>query len=148
MANSGIDGEKRSFSVVISHRTGPLDVTEPTDLVIHLGSIEKISSLHHPVAKERVALCSLESWTYTCLPPKSFNVRDAFRYLGEHLKVLRIDPAQVEKVLTGKSLPQCLKQRLKVLEFAAAPRICVLYLLHMMANHVANRPISSLLAPP
>ena len=99
MANSGIDGEKGSFGVVVSHRTGPLDVSEPTDLVVHLVSIEKTPHLTYPVAQDRVALCSLDSWTYTCLPPNSFNVYDGFRHLGKNLKVLRIDSAQVENGL-------------------------------------------------
>ena len=114
MAKSGVDGEEGSFGVVVAHCTGPLDITGPTDLVVHLVSIEKIASLHHPVAKDRVALCSLDNWTYTCLPPNSFNVFDGFRQLGENLKVLRIDPGRVKEALgPGNLLPFRLKDRLE-----------------------------------
>ncbi|GAP85318.1 hypothetical protein SAMD00023353_1002030 [Rosellinia necatrix] len=113
MANSGIDGEEGVFSVVIAQRAGPLDVTEPTDLVAHLVSIEHVSDMSYPVTKDRIALCSLESWSYTSLPPNSFNVYDAFRHLGSTHDVLRITPEQIERSLApGQSLPDRLRRRL------------------------------------
>ncbi|THC90020.1 hypothetical protein EYZ11_010522 [Aspergillus tanneri] len=116
MANSGIDGEEGVFSVVISQRAGPLDITEPTDLVVHLVSIEHVSGMPYPAPKDRVTLCSLESWSYTCLPPDSFNVYDAFRNIGRKIDgkhdVLRIDLTQFGKSLSGKQLPDRLRDRL------------------------------------
>lgn len=113
MANSGIDGEEGVFSVVISQRSGPLDIKEPTDLIIHLVSIENVADMPYPVQKDRVALCSLESWSYTCLPPDSFNVYDAFRHVGSQHDVLRVDPEQIKKSLPlGQQLPSRLERRL------------------------------------
>ncbi|CAH0046896.1 unnamed protein product [Clonostachys solani] len=113
MANSGIDGELGVFSVVISQRVGPLDITEPTDLIVHLVSIENLWSMNYPVQKDRVALCSLESWSYTCLPANSFNIWDAFRHVGKEHDVYRIDPKIVEKTLAPeKKMDERLKTRL------------------------------------
>ena len=113
MANSGIDGEKGSFGVVISHRTGPLNLTAPTDLMVHLVSIENIPSLKYPAKAERIALCSLDSWTYTCLPPNSFNVADGFQNIGSTLDVLRIDEEKLKQGLgPNKSLPKRLSDRM------------------------------------
>ncbi|KAJ3568809.1 hypothetical protein NPX13_g6294 [Xylaria arbuscula] len=112
MANSGIDGEEGVFSVVVSQRAGPL-VTEPTDLVVHLVSIEHIPSLAYSTGDDRVALCSLENWTFTCLPPNSFNVFDALRHVGMTHDVFRISPDQIKKSLgDGQSLPARLERRL------------------------------------
>ena len=91
MAKSGIDGEEGSFGVVVAHCTRPLDIIGPTDLVVLLVSIEKITSLQYPIVTGHVALCSLDSWTCTCLPPHSFNAFDGVRQLGENLKVLGVD---------------------------------------------------------
>ncbi|KAI0409133.1 hypothetical protein F4802DRAFT_615653 [Xylaria palmicola] len=113
MANSGIDGEEGVFSVVISQRAGPLDITEPTDLVVHLVSIEHIPSLAHSTGDDRVALCSLESWSFTSLPPNSFNVFDALRHVGTTHEVFRISPEQIKKSLSdGQVLPARLERRL------------------------------------
>lgn len=113
MANSGIDGEVGVFSVVISQRAGPLDITEPTDLVVHLVNIEHIPELAHSTGDDSVALCSLESWSFTCLPPNSFNVYDALRHVGTTHDVFRISPDQIKKSLKdGQSLPARLQRRL------------------------------------
>ncbi|KAF5025357.1 hypothetical protein F66182_2568 [Fusarium sp. NRRL 66182] len=113
MANSGIDGEEGVFSIVISQRSGPLDIAEPTDLMVHLVSIENVADMSYPAAKDRVALCSLDSWSYTCLPPDSFNVYDAFRHVGSQHDVLRVDPEQIKKSLgPGRQIPDRLHRRL------------------------------------
>jgi hypothetical protein len=84
------DDDDHAYSVVVSHRTGPLDITQPTPVVAHLVNIEGVEAMPWPVAdKSFVAMTSLYSWEYTCLPPGSFNVADAFQDLGDTLGRLR-----------------------------------------------------------
>lgn len=88
MAEAGVEDEGL-FSIVHSHRTGPLTITQPTPVVVHLVSIEGVEALTLPITTDFVALSSLHSWSYTCLPPKSLNVYTAFRSVGNTLGVLR-----------------------------------------------------------
>lgn len=78
-----------SYSVVVCHRTGPLDITKPTTVVAHLVNIEAVEGLAYPVQNDFVAMSSLYSWEYTCLPSGSLNVQDQFSHLGETLGVLK-----------------------------------------------------------
>ena len=114
MANSGIDGEKGSFGIVVAHRAGPLNIIAPTDLIVHLVSIENIPNLDFPTRKERVALCSLDSWSYTCLPPNSFNVSAAMEDLGKTLNLFRPNLKDLERRLSSseRKLPKRLGMRL------------------------------------
>ncbi|KAK6338297.1 hypothetical protein TWF730_002361 [Orbilia blumenaviensis] len=89
MANSGIE-DVGIFSVVVSHRSGPLNITQPSPTVVHLVSIENVETMSYNASLSRVAMVSLYSWTYTCNPPGSFNVFDAFEHLaGPGLGLLR-----------------------------------------------------------
>lgn len=106
MANSGIDDDLGTFSIVISHRTGPLSITQPTPVVVHLVSIENIEKMDFPVMDELVGLCSLDSWSYTCLPPNSLNVPDAMAHLGATLDVLRADKDTISRLLEPTQPPQ------------------------------------------
>ncbi|KAK3307149.1 uncharacterized protein B0T15DRAFT_553568 [Chaetomium strumarium] len=85
------DDDDHAYSVVASHRAGPLDITQPTPVVAHLVNIEAVEAMAWPVPASTpfVAVTSLYSWEYTCLPPHSFNVADAFRDLGDTLGRLR-----------------------------------------------------------
>lgn len=100
MANSGIDDEVGVFSIIVSHRVGPLDITQATPVVVHLVSIEDVEKMTYPVAAgSLVGLCSLHSWSYNCLPPSSLNVPDAFRHLGATLDVLRPEKSLIDRLL-------------------------------------------------
>lgn len=77
------------FSVVISHRVGPLDLTQPTPVVVHLVSIEGVGKMALPITTEYVALSSLHSWTYSCLPAHSMDILHSFQHLGRTLGLLR-----------------------------------------------------------
>lgn len=87
MASSS-DADDHAFSVVVCPRTGPLTVSQPTTVVAHLVSLESVESVSFPVAQDVVAMCSLHSWQYTCLPAGSFNVADAFSRLGNNVTAL------------------------------------------------------------
>ncbi|KAL7276583.1 hypothetical protein RUND412_000425 [Rhizina undulata] len=98
MADAGVEDEGL-FSIVVSHRVGPLTITQPTPVVVHLVSIENVESLPFDIKTQFVALSSLHSWTYTCLPPDSLNVYDSFRELGNTLNVLRAP----DEIISGLS---------------------------------------------
>ncbi len=91
---SAVDGESGTFGMVVSHRTGPLEVAEPVPVMMHLVSLEQIDDRPLAGLKDRVLLTSLYSWSYTALPPGSFDVERALKRLGtagEGLTVLRPD---------------------------------------------------------
>lgn len=93
------------FSVVISHRVGPLNLKMPTPVVVHLVSIEGVGKMEFPITTDFVALSSLYSWTYTCLPARSMDMLDSFKHLGSTLEMLRPPWKIIEKVEpAGKEL--------------------------------------------
>jgi len=84
------DDDDHAYSVVIGNRIGPLDITQPTTVVAHLVNIEGVEAMSLPVkSADFVAMTSLYSWSYTCLPPKSLDIGDAFEQLGDSREFLR-----------------------------------------------------------
>lgn len=81
-------GTSGLYSITVSHRTGPLDTEQPTPLIAHLVSLENIDGSTISSFKDNIILTSLYNWTYTSLPPKSFDVRTALENLGDNLTVL------------------------------------------------------------
>ncbi|KAH8702268.1 hypothetical protein BGW36DRAFT_424549 [Talaromyces proteolyticus] len=112
MANSGIDDEFGTFSIVVSPRTGPLDITQPTSVVVHLVNLEGVDQLSWNLQESRVSLCSLDSWSYTCLPPDSFNVYAALENIGHTWDLLRPDPTLIDEAKHG-TCPTRLLERLQ-----------------------------------
>lgn len=86
------------FSVVISHRVGPLNLKIPTPVVVHLLSIEGVGKMEFPITTDFVALSSLYSWTYTCLPASSMDILDSFKHLGITREMLRPPSEIINKV--------------------------------------------------
>jgi hypothetical protein len=91
------------YSLVISHRVGPLGQKDPMPVIVHLVSLEGVEDLTLPLAAgtQYVAMASLHSWSYTCLPPESFDVESAIHHLGETSAWLRAaalisDPGQAD----------------------------------------------------
>jgi hypothetical protein len=85
MAGAGVQDDGL-FSVIHSHQTGPLNLTEPKPVIVHLVTLEGIEdnipfSLQN-INKSHVALVSLYSWTYLCLPPDAVNFIDTMRHIG------------------------------------------------------------------
>lgn len=84
MAGAGLD-DTGLYSVVHGHRTGPLDLSHPQPIISHLVSLEGIEDhIEFPklAGKTHVALVSLFSWTYLCLPPDAVNFVDMMRHIG------------------------------------------------------------------
>ncbi|KAH7110822.1 hypothetical protein B0J11DRAFT_498824 [Dendryphion nanum] len=85
------EGESGSFGVVYSHRAGPTNIKVPTPVYAHLVSIERVEQLKPwPLANdiEYVAMVSLHSWSYICLPPGTRTVYDDFVDLGRSITYL------------------------------------------------------------
>lgn len=90
MANAGSKDDDALFSIVISRRTGLIDSDLPTPLVVHLLSLVFDEKMPVPTVNDRVAMTSLYSWTYTCLPSKNVaGTFDVLTNLGQGLNVLR-----------------------------------------------------------
>ncbi|KAL7939903.1 hypothetical protein V8C35DRAFT_288030 [Trichoderma chlorosporum] len=97
-STTGLLGERDSlFSVIVSHRTGPLDTASPAPVVAHLVSIEGLeTNMSYPFQTEYVGLSSLHSWAYTSLPPNSLTVKDAFKAIGNSRELLRAPVSDAE----------------------------------------------------
>lgn len=91
-------GQPGLFSLLVSHRIGPLDVLTPTPMVVHMVSIEGVPEMTWPVPESTkyVAMASLYSWTYMCLPGGS--IADEMRHLGDGLGMLRAPDSIITKL--------------------------------------------------
>jgi hypothetical protein len=93
MAVSGASEEddSGSFGVIFSHRTGPNSLSQPANVTVHLVSIEGVENLT-PFPVNRVgyvAISSLYSWNYVCLPPNVPSIVDEFTSVGRSINLLR-----------------------------------------------------------
>lgn len=92
---SAIEGTTVTLSSIVSPRPGPFHTKEPSKVFVHLVTLEGIDKKPMSEIKERVAMVSLYSWSYTSLPPDSWDVKVAMEKLGTTLTVLRTDEALV-----------------------------------------------------
>ncbi|KAK5655814.1 hypothetical protein OQA88_5352 [Cercophora sp. LCS_1] len=103
VANAGLD-DNGLFSIIHAHRSGPLNLTSPKPIIVHLITLEGFEdNLALPLEEEkRVALVSLHSWTYLCLPPDEVNFVDSMRSIGFSIENntcwLRTPEAVIDKV--------------------------------------------------
>ncbi|KAM0272279.1 hypothetical protein ACHAQH_008726 [Verticillium albo-atrum] len=101
-ADQSEDEVTREFSVVVANRVGPFDGDSASPMIVHLVSLQNIESLKpFPLPETvpdagtsapqsiRVGLVSLYSWTYTCLPPNSLDVKAAFERLAAGAAMLK-----------------------------------------------------------
>ncbi|KAH7110739.1 hypothetical protein EDB81DRAFT_863055 [Dactylonectria macrodidyma] len=88
------------FSVIMSHRAGPLSTDQKTPAVVHLVSLEGWKDMPFPLpgTAQRVAVSSLYSWTYTALPTGGVSLEAEFKNLGKDIGLLRAPPALVAKM--------------------------------------------------
>lgn len=99
------------FSIVVAPRTGPLVSTVPITNIVHLVSLNTKSSekMQPELAsdKDRVALVSLHSWSYTCiLSEGEASPRARLVTLGKNLTVFHpLMPTQHEKTSSGDVAP-------------------------------------------
>ncbi|KAL1592602.1 hypothetical protein SLS60_011018 [Paraconiothyrium brasiliense] len=93
MADADVDGEA-FYSLIVSHRVGPLDQKDPSPVLVHLVSLEGVENLTLPLdtGTQYVAMASLHSWSYNCLPPNAFDVESVMEHLGLTSAWLRATP--------------------------------------------------------
>jgi hypothetical protein len=111
---AGDQPEQGLYSVVVAHRVGPWDIKRPTPVVVHLVSIEGVEdNIAIPVKSQAplVALSSLYSWTYQCLPPDSLDFFDAMTDLANTVSFLRPAPAVYSSLAAGAN-PTAAQKRL------------------------------------
>ncbi|KAF4944077.1 hypothetical protein FGADI_12959 [Fusarium gaditjirri] len=98
------DNNQTFFSVIISPRTSSIGADVPTTTIVHLVSLTMASGLSLPLPpSQRVAVLSLHSWTYTCLPSKNFTSSfDTLVNLGSKLTVLQPGTLPEEKTSTAR----------------------------------------------
>lgn len=88
---SAIEGPVGIYSSVVSPRPGPWNTKTPSTMFVHLLSMEGIEGEDMITWKDKVAMISLYSWTYTSLPPNSWDVVTALRTIGHGLSTLKPD---------------------------------------------------------
>ncbi|KAK7413167.1 hypothetical protein QQX98_007946 [Neonectria punicea] len=88
------------FSVIMSHRAGPLSTDQQSPAVAHLVSLEGWKDMAFPLPStaQRVAVSSLYSWTYTALPTGSVSLKAEFKNLEKGIGLLRAPPALVARM--------------------------------------------------
>lgn len=107
------DDEQRLFSLVVGHRTPPLDLTKTTSMSVHLVTIEGVEGVVRlNTSASHVALVSLHSWTYSCLPVGEMTLQDKMRHLGDNLNVLRPSDDVINRIGENVADPT-LKERLQ-----------------------------------
>ncbi|KAN0119238.1 hypothetical protein V8E51_001446 [Hyaloscypha variabilis] len=139
MAGDAVEDEQGLFSIIISHRAGPLPgtpraiptpqtsfggtpgtrppVTLPHSVIVHLVSLEGIENyIRVPFTESRAGLVSLYSWTYSCLPPESVNFVDSMRAIGFNILTpdYSLKPPQAllgQLPVTGDPVAQRLQNR-------------------------------------
>lgn len=78
------------YSAVLSHRTGPWDITAPATVVVHLVGLTGVpgieltdpASAAGQLADTKLGLISLHSWSYTCVPSSGPDIVAAMTALG------------------------------------------------------------------
>ena len=91
------DKSKRDFAVITSNRCAPAYFEQPTSIYVHLVSLEKLEDIApwpNPTnnaagTERRVALLSLDSWIYTCLPPTGIDVETRLKTLKNNVLWMR-----------------------------------------------------------
>lgn len=117
--DAGVE-EEGLFSIVVSSRTGKLNITQPHTQVCHLVSIEHLHSTMNSWSESsnnavpgRLGMVSLFSWIYTALPPNPVNFVDTVRHLVTNQQMLAVDRALIGKVDTTTPVSSVVTQRLK-----------------------------------
>lgn len=93
--NSESEEDEAFFSIVVSRRCGPINVSELSMLIMHLLSLCWDPRMPFPDPTDRVAVTTLYSWTYTWLASRNDGgTSETSVNVGNHLTVLRTDAEQ------------------------------------------------------
>ncbi|PNP48680.1 hypothetical protein TGAMA5MH_00371 [Trichoderma gamsii] len=93
------------FSVIMSHRAGPISADQKTPAMVHLVSLEGWKNMAFPLssAAQYVAISSLYSWTYTVLPAGGISLEAEFENLQNGIGLLRAPQALIDKMEATKN---------------------------------------------
>jgi hypothetical protein len=98
----GMYGDENGlYSIIVSHRTGPLLTTEKT-VVVHLVSLDGVrENVKVNSSTNYVSLISLYSWQYQCLPPLSLDFSRQLQLIGTQATAM-LRPSGINKVKDPK----------------------------------------------
>ncbi|KAH6611485.1 hypothetical protein Trco_001505 [Trichoderma cornu-damae] len=97
------------FSVILSHRVGPLSKDHKTPTVAHLVSLEGWDDMTLPISSSVrfVAISSLYSWTYTTIPTSGYtSLEEEIRRLEDNIDVLRAPSSTIESMKKRQNNPK------------------------------------------
>ncbi|KAF5980592.1 hypothetical protein FCOIX_4733 [Fusarium coicis] len=101
-ADDNTDAHKPHFSVIVSPRTGPSDITSPKRVVSHLISLEDLDKIKLPTSdatEQYVGVVSLYAWEWTSVPENAEDFAKVMTTLGDNVTPLQA--SQVTDQLDG-----------------------------------------------
>ncbi|KAH8909411.1 hypothetical protein BR93DRAFT_391795 [Coniochaeta sp. PMI_546] len=107
MVDDRVEGDSSLCSVVTSPRTGRLDAKAPVTTIVHLISLCAREGFSVPSDTDRVALISLHSWTYNCIPSGGdAGLKERLGQLGANLTVIRPEMPDEQNQVPSKTQGQ------------------------------------------
>ncbi|KAI9689319.1 MAG: hypothetical protein M1822_009969 [Bathelium mastoideum] len=92
VAAAATEDDTGTYGIILSNRSGPYSISKPTVMHVHLVNLEGVDGINPWPLGENinfVALPTVYSWTYVCLPPDMPNVEEEFQTLGTNVDLLR-----------------------------------------------------------
>ncbi|KAF5708115.1 hypothetical protein FMUND_10763 [Fusarium mundagurra] len=77
-----------TFSIVLGHRSGPLDIESPTTAYAHLVSLMGVPDLNMPGESELTALISLYSWSFTWTKGNDAEIKGVIEQISKNVRPL------------------------------------------------------------
>ncbi|KAF5658337.1 hypothetical protein FCIRC_12929 [Fusarium circinatum] len=82
------DSTTDTFSIILGHRSGPLEIESPTTAYAHLVSLKGISDLNMPGESDLTALISLYSWSFTWRKGNDAEVKSVIEKISKNIRPL------------------------------------------------------------
>ncbi|KAI0546741.1 hypothetical protein F4679DRAFT_404617 [Xylaria curta] len=107
MASTTQGESERSHAVVISHRTAPIGLPAPTNVISHLVSLEGIDGMDVPdgCPYQYVGLVSLYSWNWMAVPPEHADFIHTMDKLSKNIQPLRMKDEFIAKIVADGKTP-------------------------------------------
>ncbi|KAF5646077.1 uncharacterized protein FTJAE_2166 [Fusarium tjaetaba] len=77
-----------TFSIVLGHRSGPLDIESPTTAYAHLVSLMGVPDLNMPGQSDLSALISLYSWSFTWTKGNDAEIKGVVEKISKNVRPL------------------------------------------------------------
>lgn len=118
MREFGVEDETGLFSLCLAHRSGAWDLREPRKMVVHVVSLET-NEISMTRGASTVALISLYSWSYTCVPPGGIDILATAQNLTNSIAPLRyhVDPETLGQDGEGRWLKDRLQEGYGLLRY-------------------------------